>query len=138
MDIYFLHRISLSSYMTAHTSGSVRTTFIQYGIGFVGSLLTTLFAFWAAFNLGTYAVIAIMGAALIQTALQLIFFLHLKRSSPRSWLITGGFIGVIIIILMGGTLWIMFNLSRLHHEHAPMNAEDLYEDGVITPANELL
>jgi hypothetical protein len=42
---------------------------------------------------------------------------------------------IIILILLGGTLWIMQNLARLHmHEETPA---DLYQGGIVAPQNEL-
>lgn len=118
------------------TPGSFHGTLKGYVLGFVLSLATTLFAFWAAFNLHGYAVPVIMLAALLQLAFQLIFFLHM-RSSPQAWKVTGVLVLVIVGILVGGTLWIMQNLARNHHHHDEMPLDELYQHGVVAPQNEL-
>jgi cytochrome o ubiquinol oxidase operon protein cyoD len=111
-------------------------TLAGYALGFGLSLATTLFAFWAAFHLEAYAVPAIVSAAIAQLVVQLFFFLHVK-TSPQAWKVTGALFLVIVGIVVVGTLWIMANLARLHHHHEAPNLENLYENGVPAPQNEL-
>jgi cytochrome o ubiquinol oxidase operon protein cyoD len=120
---------------TVEQANTGHATLMGYIVGFGISLVTTLGAFWAALTLGSAALPAIIIAALAQLAAQLAFFLHMA-SGPRSWKITGLFTLVIVGIMMGGTLWIMHNLSRLHHHHEE-TLDDLYVNGVVAPANEL-
>lgn len=111
-------------------------TLISYGLGFFLSILLTLGAFWMAPYLGAYAAGVVVAGAILQLFVQLFFFLHIGSGDyPRSNLLILIFAGIIISILVGGTLWIMSNLAHLHM-HAP-TAQDLYQGGVVAPQNEL-
>lgn len=87
----------------------------NYIIGFVGSISLTLIAYLIASHqfASKWVIIAILAVlALTQFILQLIFFLHLNQEfSPRLRLIV--FISMIsvVIILVGGSIWIINNLS---------------------------
>jgi cytochrome o ubiquinol oxidase operon protein cyoD len=63
----------------------------------------------------TLALIAVL--AIIQILVHLRCFLHLDlTSTPRENLLAFCFAGVLIFIMVGGSLWIMFDL---HHRMAP-------------------
>ena len=89
--------------------------FKHYVIGFIGSLVLTLCAY-----LLTYYHVAgrnllfflLAGLALTQFTVQLFFFLHVgKEFSPKYKLMMTGFMLLVVIILVGGSLWMMFNLN---------------------------
>ncbi len=106
----------------------------SYVIGFGLSILLTLGAFWIAPGLGKFATLAVVAAALMQLMVQLIFFLHLGREPKPHWnLKLFSFTLLITGILIGGTLWIMRDLSTLH----PRTPAEFYEDGIVSPENEL-
>jgi len=90
-------------------------TFKSYLIGFTSSLFITLCAYFLAKNhlLGKpYMVILLAILAITQFVVQLIFFLHVGREfSPRLKLIVMFFMITIVIILVGGSIWIMHNLN---------------------------
>lgn len=94
-------------------------TLISYVVGFVGSIIITLAAYFLvvsnALNTRTTTVI-IMVLAIIQCYVQLIFFLHLNKSTGVHWrLATFLFTILIIVVIGGGTLWIMNDLNyRMH------------------------
>lgn len=130
----------MTSHSTTHRS-SHQPTIISYVYGFLLSLLLTLGAFWFSPLFGKYAAAFIVVSAVLQLVVQLVFFLHLgKRSAPSWHRGVFAFTLLIVAILIGGTLWIMHNLARLHEHHAPAapTIEELYEGGEVTPANELL
>jgi cytochrome o ubiquinol oxidase operon protein cyoD len=57
------------------------------------------------------ALIIIAVAAIIQILVHLGYFLHIGfRSTPRENLVAIAFTAVLIIFMVGGTLWIMFDL----------------------------
>ncbi|MCI5052759.1 MAG: cytochrome C oxidase subunit IV family protein [Simkaniaceae bacterium] len=61
---------------------------------------------------GWEEVLWIMGFAVIQALYQFVYFLHLgAENKPRHGLMIFGFMILITIIIIGGTLWIMANLS---------------------------
>jgi len=90
--------------------------FRTYVTGFFLSLFFTFLAYFItikhAFNKDT--IIAIISlAAIIQFAIQLIYFLHLnKESKPRYRLLVFLIMLMIVLILVIGSLWIMANLNR--------------------------
>ena len=94
-----------------HTHGTVAT----YTIGFVLSLGLTLAAYVTVVNhaLAKSTIVAIVvGLALTQLFVQLLFFLHLGREAKPRWrLIAFLFMLMVIGIVVLGSLWIMDNLN---------------------------
>jgi cytochrome o ubiquinol oxidase operon protein cyoD len=127
--------------MTAHKSTAKQKTGVaingpvmQYVIGFVLSVALTLTAY--AFVVGdvlegwalTYALVSL---ALIQTLVQLLFFLHLRHEAEPRWkLLVFDFMLVIVAILVFGTLWIMNNLN--YHMMSPEQTDTylMEEEGI--------
>lgn len=65
---------------------------------------TDSFMFWA-----------LSALALTQLFVQLIFFLHLDRESKPRWNgVVLAFATIVVIILVGGSIWIMTNLNYHH------------------------
>lgn len=88
----------LQSYLTGFALALVLTA-IPFGIVVFGSLPKT----------ATMAAIAV--AAIAQVIVHLRYFLHLDlTSTPRENLLAIAFAGVLILIMVGGSLWIMFDL----------------------------
>lgn len=59
-----------------------------------------------------FLILVIMTIAAIQTILQLVTFLHLGLESKPKWaFISTLFAFLVIVIVFGGTLWIMRNLN---------------------------
>ncbi len=55
---------------------------------------------------------ALLGLGFIQGLVQLVFFLHVGMESKPHWnTVTFLFMLVVLIIIVGGTLWIMQNLN---------------------------
>jgi cytochrome o ubiquinol oxidase subunit IV len=86
----------------------------QY-IGFVMSVLLTVAIYRITINhelRDSLLTWTIVGFAFLQALIQLIFFLHLGlESKPRWSLITFFFTILVILIVIGGSLWIMSNLN---------------------------
>jgi cytochrome o ubiquinol oxidase subunit IV len=84
-------------------------------LGFVASLLLTL----AAYRIVTHAelsnsllTLTIFGLGLFQALVQFFFFLHLGMEAKPQWgLITFLFTTLVVIIVIGGSLWIMSNIN---------------------------
>ncbi len=100
--------------MSTHSEAG-HGTVKSYLLGFVLSLVLTLLPFWMVLH-GDFSrgltLVAIYVAAVVQILVQLYFFLHLNRSSSARWnrqaLI---FTALIILLFLGGTLWVMFDLN---------------------------
>lgn len=117
---------------TTHTSphashGSV----LSYTLGFLGSIVLTLAAFGIVYlhvysghewpvHEQIYPALAIF--ALLQLGVQLFGFLHLGRSDKKRNLVVLIFAGIIVAIVVVGTLWIMYNLNYNMVMPADMNA----------------
>ncbi len=86
----------------------------SYLTGFVLALILTAIPFalvWIGVlpASATFVVIAI--AAVIQVLVHLRFFLHLNfTTTPRENLLAIAFAAVLIFIMVGGSIWIMFDL----------------------------
>lgn len=98
---------------TGATYGSRKS----YVIGFMSSIILTIIAFYlvitAAFPPKTLYII-ISGLAIVQLFVQLIFFLHVNTHSKSAWnLLSLVFTLVVVLILVIGSLWIMYNLYDL-------------------------
>lgn len=90
-------------------------SFSSYTIGFVLSIALTLLAYFLVVNhvlVGEWLVISVMGLAILQALVQLLFFLHLgAESQPRWGFYTFIFMVVILVIIVVGSLWVMSNLD---------------------------
>ncbi len=59
--------------------------------------------------------------AVVQLFVQLIYFLHMNRESkPKLNRLIMAFAGLVVVVIVGGSLWIMTNLNY----HMPMNQSD--------------
>ena len=106
--------MSHSSHETSHggaSHGSVKS----YLVGFVLSIILTVIPFamvmtGSASYSTTLAVV--VGMAVIQVVVHLIYFLHMNTSSEERWnLVALLFTAMIIGIVVVGSLWIMYNLN---------------------------
>ncbi|WP_346836608.1 cytochrome o ubiquinol oxidase subunit IV [Microbulbifer sp. SAOS-129_SWC] len=89
---------TLRSYMSGYVLALVLTA-IPFGIAASGALSLQA------------ALIAISAAAIIQVLIHLRYFLHLRlRTTPPERLLAIAFAAVLILIMIGGSLWIMLNL----------------------------
>jgi cytochrome o ubiquinol oxidase subunit IV len=90
----------------------------NYLIGFVLAVVLTVIPFGLAAagwlpRGGTFAVIAV--AAVVQVLVHLRYFLNLSFAKPsRDNVGAMAFTAVLIFLMVGGTLWIMYNLSYRH------------------------
>jgi len=109
-----------------------------YVIGFLSSLILTLISYFLVqHHINTHhispsdgvMVVALMVLALTQLVVQLFFFLHLGRESKPRWNLTVLlFAAVVVFILVGGTLWIMWNLNY-HMAPVPSDQQIIKDEG---------
>ncbi|VFP80665.1 cytochrome o ubiquinol oxidase subunit IV [Candidatus Erwinia haradaeae] len=83
--------------------------------GFILSIILTVIPFWVVIthtgSKNTVLSLAII-CAIIQVFVHLICFLHLNRKSEEGWnLIAILFAALIVLIIIIGSLWIMWNLN---------------------------
>jgi len=88
----------------------------SYTVGFGLSIALTLMAYALVDRnvlAGWDLAMAIVGLALVQLVVQLLFFLHLgQESKPRLNLLTLLFALLVLLIVVLGSLWIMSNLNH--------------------------
>ncbi|HEU4913801.1 MAG TPA: cytochrome o ubiquinol oxidase subunit IV [Candidatus Saccharimonadales bacterium] len=104
----------------------------SYVTGFVLSVMLTLAAFVMVqmhidgSGLGRQAVIGgVAGLAFAQFLVQLVFFLHLGRETKPRWkLVMFLFAVIVILIIVIGSLWIMYNLD---YHMMPKSEEQINE-----------
>ena len=87
--------------------------YISYVVGFLLSLLTTFLAYFIVVNdmwSSQVQVYAVLGIAVVQLIVQMVFFLHIGRGS-RWKLLTFIFTIIVVGIVVIGSIWIMHNLN---------------------------
>ena len=98
----------------AHSSDSNHGSVKSYVIGFVLSVILTVIPF----GLVMYPTLPkdvtlwiVLAFAVIQVLVHLVYFLHLDRSEEqRENVIAFVFAGLVIVLLVGLSLWIMFSI----------------------------
>ena len=91
---------------------SIRPYLIGLGLAFILSAIP--FALVAASTLPrTTTLVAIAVAAVLEILVHFRFFLHVGfRSTPLENLAAMVFAAILIVFMVGGTLWIMFDLNH--------------------------
>ena len=97
-------------------AGASRGSFKSYTTGFTLSIALTAMAFALVMQGGGLprwiVSLGIFGAAIVQILVHLHYFLHLDTSSSARWNVLALlFTLLIMIIFVGGTLWVMSNLD---------------------------
>lgn len=110
--------------------GSVRS----YTAGFISAVTLTLIAFVIAGKHavhGNRLISMLLGLAIVQFVLQLVFFLHIgKESKPRWKQLVLLLMIVFVLILVLGSIWVMYSLNyRMSPEQ--INIYMLKQDGGI-------
>ncbi len=90
-------------------------TFTSYSVGFIVCIVLTLAAYFAVemqwFSRGV-TIFAIVSLGVIQLLVQLVCFLHLGSEDRPQWnLLVFLFMLLVIVVIVGGSLWIMDNLD---------------------------
>ncbi|MBX3478676.1 MAG: cytochrome o ubiquinol oxidase subunit IV [Brevundimonas sp.] len=107
--------------MSAHDAGEARIKPRDYVVGFLLSVVLTAIPFWLVMS-GTLAPtmtgILVTLFAIAQIIVHTIFFLHVNTRSEGGWtLLALVFTGIMVVIVILGSLWIMYHL---HGNMMPM------------------
>ena len=115
-----LHQVALAP--GEESEGGIGNRVIGYIVGLGLALLLTATSFFVA---GTDLVwqpsipVAIVVLAIAQMGVHVVFFLHITTGPDNTNNVMALFFGILIIVLViGGSLWIMENLN---HNMMPMN-----------------
>jgi cytochrome o ubiquinol oxidase operon protein cyoD len=103
-----------------------------YVVGYLVSIILTLISFTLVAQ-GALPVVAIVGVivglAVIQVVIQLIFFLHIGSGHGARWKIVTFLFAVLTAgILVGGSIWIMNNLNYNMLQYTPSQQETYVRD----------
>ncbi|ATC32193.1 cytochrome o ubiquinol oxidase subunit IV [Caulobacter vibrioides] len=96
--------------------GGAHGTRKDYVIGFVLAVILTAIPFWLVMadvlpNAQMTAV-AVMGLAVIQVVVHMIYFLHMNSRSEGGWtMLALMFTLILVVITLAGSLWVMHNLN---------------------------
>ena len=105
-------------------------TYKSYTVGFILSLVLTFAAFgavWAHQHQGLLSTPLLVAALLLlaaaQLMVQLLFFLHIGSETKPRWNMASLLFAVLVlIIIVGGSVWIMNNLN--YHMMSPDATEE--------------
>jgi cytochrome o ubiquinol oxidase subunit IV len=89
--------------------------FGSYVIGFIFSISLTFVAYYGVtrdwFSSGS-VVFALLTLAIMQFVVQLFFFLHVGRETRPRWKLLMLFLAIVfVLILVLGSIWVMYNLN---------------------------
>jgi len=87
-----------------------------YVAGFLLSVVLTAIPFWLVGGdvLGSsrLTAFAVMGFAVVQIVVHMIFFLHMNTHSEAGWnMLALVFTAVLVVIMLAGSLWVMYHLN---------------------------
>ena len=104
----------------SHDPEQVQASMRGYMTGFVLAVILTVIPFWLVMGevlanpAATIAIIIALGA--VQMFVHLIYFLHIDAKGEAGWnLLSLLFSGTLIVIVLVGSLWIMFHLEENTH-----------------------
>jgi len=99
----------------AHNGTATHFTLRTYLTGFSVAALLTALAFWIVMArplTGAVAAVAVVTLAVAQILVQTHSFLHVNSRAQDGWVLTAYvFTCVLLLIAIGGSLWIMFHLN---------------------------
>lgn len=109
-----------------------RGTYASYASGFVLSVIFTLCAYFAVTQhlfSGWALVIALLALAIVQFFVQLFFFLHVGRESKPRWkrLVLMLMITIVLVLVIG-SIWIMYNLNYRMAQKTPQQINTYLKD----------
>lgn len=100
-----------------NAAGGSHGTVKSYLIGFVLAVILTAIPFWLVMDGSlpkTTVLPLILGAAVVQLVVHLVYFLHMDRSSEQRWNVMAFlFTALVVAIVLAGSLWIMHNANTL-------------------------
>ncbi len=87
-----------------------------YVAGFGLSVVLTAIPFWLVMSgvLGSsqLTAFAVMGFAVVQIVVHMVFFLHMNTHSEAGWnMLALVFTAVLVVIMIAGSLWVMYHLN---------------------------
>ena len=110
-----------------HAAHASHGTMGGYMIGFGLSVILTAIPFWlvmtSALDDAQLTGFVIMGLAVVQIVVHMIYFLHMNTRSENGWTMMALiFTIVLVVITLAGSMWVMYHLNN---NMMPMSAHDM-------------
>ncbi|WP_176591367.1 cytochrome o ubiquinol oxidase subunit IV [Sphingobium sp. EM0848] len=110
-----------------HDDGHSHGSFGSYMIGFGLSVILTAIPFWlvmtGVLNDPQLTGVVIMGFAAVQVVVHMIYFLHMNTRVEGGWSFMAMILTVVlVVIVLSGSLWVMYHLNNNMMPHADMSA----------------
>ena len=113
--------MSADPYAAAHTHDGhheiemPHASMRDYVIGFLLSVILTAIPFWLVMTMPLSAGVTgaiIMGFAVVQIVVHMVFFLHMTPKAEGGWSLTSlVFTIIVVVIMLAGSLWVMHHLN---------------------------
>jgi cytochrome o ubiquinol oxidase operon protein cyoD len=99
-----------------HEEAGPHSTFSGYMIGFMASVILTTIPFWLVMadvlSSRNATVIVILGFALVQILVHMVYFLHMNFHSEGGWnMLSLLFTLLLVFITLAGSLWVMYHMN---------------------------
>jgi cytochrome o ubiquinol oxidase subunit IV len=99
-----------------HGDGAAHSTLRGYLTGFALAVILTAIPFWLVmdkvFTNPQVTMLAVMGFAVVQIVVHMVYFLHMNTHAEGGWTILALiFTLVLVAITLTGSLWVMFHLN---------------------------
>ena len=113
-----------------HGAGPVHISLRGYATGFLLSVVLTAIPFWLvmtdAIPNSTVAALVVLGFAVVQILVHMVYFLHLDARSEGGWnMLSTIFTVVIVVIMLAGSLWVMHHMNANMMPMSPHEARSL-------------
>ncbi|ATR81830.1 cytochrome o ubiquinol oxidase subunit IV [Pseudomonas sp. FFUP_PS_473] len=97
-----------------HSHDASHGSYKSYAIGFILSVILTVIPFGLVMYPSLpkdMTILIVVAFAVIQVVVHLFYFLHLDSSREQRWNVSAFlFTGLVIVLLVGLSLWIMFSI----------------------------
>ena len=118
--------------MSEHVEKDYQRHATVYTIGFLLSLVLTIIPYLLITRgtaTGTAAIIALIAFAIAQLCVQLTCFLHLNNDARPYWnLMSAIFAATVVLILVIGSMWIMYHLNY-NMNHTDVDQQIIKDEG---------
>ncbi|MEG3175170.1 cytochrome o ubiquinol oxidase subunit IV [Sphingomonas sp. RB3P16] len=109
------HTHAHDAHHDAHGADAPHGSMRDYIIGFVLSVILTAIPF-ALVMTGvldhTWTAVLVLGAAVIQVFVHMIYFLHMNTSNEGGWsFLALLFTLIVIVITLSGSIWVMYHMN---------------------------
>lgn len=110
--------------------GAMHFSLRGYVTGFLLSVVLTAIPFWLVMAKvipgSTATAVVILGFAAVQIVVHMVYFLHLDAKSEGGWnMLATIFTVVIVVIMLAGSLWVMYHLDSNMMPMSPHEARGL-------------